>query len=179
MLLCTRSSKPAIDCSCIYCEGKYNKVLQTRTFLFKHTIVFTGVKNINWQHCCTTHKANKFIRIIQITKKTYHNGSFFSYKKQCFYWFVQLAATTRHEKTFYNDMWNTQRFLSYRMERTLNWVKLSTHGHLTGWHPMVMRVLEMKIDYLECAYGTRYYVINKVNGDINAIHDESLELTGV
>ena len=35
----------------------------------------------------------------------------------------------------------------------------------------------VKLDYLECAYGTRYYVINKVNGDINAIHDESLELT--
>ena len=28
-----------------------------------------------------------------------------------------------------------------------------------------------------CAYGTRYYVIDKVNGDINAIHDQSLELT--
>ena len=27
------------------------------------------------------------------------------------------------------------------------------------------------------AYGTRYYVIDKVNGDINAIHDQSLELT--
>ena len=35
----------------------------------------------------------------------------------------------------------------------------------------------VKLDFLECAYGTRYYVINKVNGDINAIHDESLELT--
>ena len=34
----------------------------------------------------------------------------------------------------------------------------------------------VKLDYLECAYGTRYYVIDKVNGDINAIHDESLEL---
>ena len=33
----------------------------------------------------------------------------------------------------------------------------------------------VKIDYLEHAYGTRYYVIDKVN--INAIHDESLELT--
>ena len=32
------------------------------------------------------------------------------------------------------------------------------------------------LDYLECAYGTRYYVIDKVNSDINAIHDESLEL---
>ena len=35
----------------------------------------------------------------------------------------------------------------------------------------------VKLDYLECAYGTRYYVIDKVSGDINAIHDESLELT--
>ena len=35
----------------------------------------------------------------------------------------------------------------------------------------------VKLDYLERAYGTRYYVIDKVNSDINAIHDESLELT--
>ena len=32
------------------------------------------------------------------------------------------------------------------------------------------------MDYLECAYETKYYVIDKVNGQINAIHD-SLELT--
>ena len=35
----------------------------------------------------------------------------------------------------------------------------------------------VKMDYLECAYGTRYYIIDKVNGQINAIHDDSLELT--
>ena len=35
----------------------------------------------------------------------------------------------------------------------------------------------VKLDYLECAYGTRYYIINKVNSDINAIHNESLKLT--
>ena len=35
----------------------------------------------------------------------------------------------------------------------------------------------VKLDYLERTYGTRYYVINKVSGDINVIHDESLELT--
>ena len=35
----------------------------------------------------------------------------------------------------------------------------------------------VQLDYLECVYGTRYYVINKVNSDINAIHDVSLELT--
>ena len=35
----------------------------------------------------------------------------------------------------------------------------------------------VQMDYLECAYETRYYVIDKVNGQINAIHDDSLELT--
>ena len=36
--------------------------------------------------------------------------------------------------------------------------------------------VRVKLDYLEHTYGTRYYVIDKVNGDINAIHDESLKL---
>ena len=35
----------------------------------------------------------------------------------------------------------------------------------------------VQMDYLECAYKTKYYVIDKVNGQINAIHDDSLELT--
>ena len=42
---------------------------------------------------------------------------------------------------------------------------------------MVMSGVGVKIDYLECAYSTRYYIINKINIDINAIHDQSLELT--
>ena len=35
----------------------------------------------------------------------------------------------------------------------------------------------VQIDYLECAYGTRYYIIDKVSGQINDIHDDSLEIT--
>ena len=35
----------------------------------------------------------------------------------------------------------------------------------------------IQLDYLECAYGTRYFVIHKVNGDINAIHNVSLKIT--
>ena len=35
----------------------------------------------------------------------------------------------------------------------------------------------VQMDYLECAYETKYYGIDKVNGQINAIHDDSLELT--
>ena len=35
----------------------------------------------------------------------------------------------------------------------------------------------VQIDYLEHRYETKYYVVDKVNGQINAIHDDSLELT--
>ena len=35
----------------------------------------------------------------------------------------------------------------------------------------------VQMDYLECAYETNYYVIDKVNGQINAIHKDSLEVT--
>ena len=35
----------------------------------------------------------------------------------------------------------------------------------------------VQMDYLECVYGTRYYIDDKVNGQINAIHDDSLEVT--
>ena len=43
-LLIHKSIKAAIDCSYIYCEERHGKVLQTCLFLFKCTIVFTGVK---------------------------------------------------------------------------------------------------------------------------------------
>ena len=35
----------------------------------------------------------------------------------------------------------------------------------------------IKIPYLECAYGTKYYVIDQINGNICAIHDNSIEPT--
>ena len=35
----------------------------------------------------------------------------------------------------------------------------------------------VKIPYLEHAYSTKYYVVNKINGNIGAIHDNSIEPT--
>ena len=35
----------------------------------------------------------------------------------------------------------------------------------------------IKIPYLECAYSTRYYVFDTVNGNINAIHNNKIEPT--
>ena len=45
-LLLHKNIKAAINCSYIYCEGRYGKVLQTHVFLFKCTIVFIGVINL-------------------------------------------------------------------------------------------------------------------------------------
>ena len=33
--------------------------------------------------------------------------------------------------------------------------------------------------YLECTYGLKNYVVDQVNGHINAIHDDSIESTEV
>ena len=110
-----------------------------------------------------------------ITTKTYHNGSFFSYKKQHFYRSIQPATATRHEKTFNNDMRDTKRFLCTGWKKhPSKVVNTWTFDRLT---PNGNEGVGVKLDYLEHTYGTRYYVINKVNGDINAIHDQSLELT--
>ena len=56
---------------------------------------------------------------------------------------------------------------------------ITVHGtyHFDRLTPNGNEGVGVKLDYLEHAYRTRYYVINKVNGDINAIHDESLKLT--
>ena len=73
----------AINCSYVYCEGIYSKVLQTHTILFKCTVVVTGVRKSNNISAQNTKKTN--LRISIIATKTYHNGSFFSHKKQCVY----------------------------------------------------------------------------------------------
>ena len=49
-------------------------------------------------------------------------------------------------------------------------------GPSIGYHWMVMKVWS-GIEYLECAYGMRYYIIDHVNGHISAIHDDIIELT--
>ena len=49
-----------------------------------------------------------------------------------------------------------------------------TFGRLT---PNGNEGVGVQMDYLECAYETKYYITDKVNGQINAIHDDSLELT--
>ena len=46
-LLTHKLSRAAINCSYIYCEGIYNKVLQTHIILFKCTFVVTGVRKSN------------------------------------------------------------------------------------------------------------------------------------
>ena len=37
--------------------------------------------------------------------------------------------------------------------------------------------VDVEIAYLEYAYGTKYYLVDQVNGHINVIHDDSIEST--
>ena len=73
-------SKAAIDRSCFYCEGRYNKVLQTQASSFQmHTLMFTCV--INLIESITQNKNQIDYWQNKITTKTQHNGSFFLHKK--------------------------------------------------------------------------------------------------
>ena len=63
-LLLHKSIKAAIDCSYIYCEGRYGKVLQTCIFLFKRTIVFIGVTNLIDSIAQNTNQINYLQNII-------------------------------------------------------------------------------------------------------------------
>ena len=54
---------------------------------------------------------------------------------------------------------------------------MSTLGLFDRLTPNGNEGVGVQIDYLECTYETKYYVVDKVNGQINAIHDDSLELT--
>ena len=68
-LLTHKIIKAAIICSHVYCEGIYGKGLQTRTILFKCTIVVTGVRrstNISAQDT-----KQIILHILTITTKTY------------------------------------------------------------------------------------------------------------
>ena len=108
-LLTHRIIKAAIDCSYIYCEDNMAKCYKHALFSSNALLLSLVLES----QLTLPHKIqNKEpLRILLITTKTNHNGSIFSYKKQRFYRFIQLAAATRHEKTFNNDMQDTKRFL--------------------------------------------------------------------
>ena len=79
----TKSSKQQLTAHMSIVKGDMDKVLQTHTFLFECTIVFTGVK----KSTDITAQNAKQINLAYNTNstKTYHNGSFFLYKNQRFY----------------------------------------------------------------------------------------------
>ena len=83
---------------------------------------------------------------------------------------------TRRQSTMLHEIPNYCLFLpdgkNSRMSQIINtW----TFGRLT---PEGNEGVGVEISYLEHAYGTKYYIIDQVNGQINVtIHDKSLELT--
>ena len=101
-LLTHNVTQAAIDCSYIYCEGNMAKCYKHALFSSNALLLSLVLESqLTFPHKIQN---KEILRILLITTKTDHNGSFFLYKKQHFYRFIQLAATTRHEKTFNNDM---------------------------------------------------------------------------
>ena len=68
----------------------------------------------------------------------------------------------------------SQMIFPARWKKYLSHINTWTFDRLT---PNRNEGVGVQINYLEHAYRTKYYVVDKVNGKINAIHDDSLELT--
>ena len=81
---------------------------------------------------------------------------------------------TRRQSTMPHEIPNDFFLLDGKNSRLSQIINTWTFGRLM---PDGNKGVGMKISYLECAYGTKYYVIDQVNGQINAILDDSLELT--
>ena len=91
--------------------------------------------------------------------------------------FIQYTTTAICKKTEYNVLRVSQWIFSCltgKNSRLSQIINTWTFYRLT---PDGNEGVGVKISYLECTYGTKYYVINQVNGQINAIHDDSIELT--
>ena len=150
-------------------------MLQTHTFLFKCTIVFMGVKKStdiivqNTEQINLAYNSNYYKKHI-IMAHSSHTKSSVSIDL----FNLLLLPDMRKHSTMICEIPNNFFLLDGKNTQLSKVVNTWTFDRLT---PNGNEGVGVKLDYLECAYGTRYYVIDKVNGDIIAIHDESLELT--
>ena len=153
-------------------------MLQTHGFLSNtHYFMFLGAIGTIGSISQNKHQSITLNKNIICTKTHNINGSFFSCTKSSIsidLFNLSALLDTRRQSTmqckipnvfFLPDGKNTQ--LSKIVN---NW----TFDRLT---PNGNKGVGVQIEYLEHAYRTRYYVIDKVNSQINAIHDDSLELT--
>ena len=66
----------------------------------------------------------------------------------------------------------SQMIFSCQMGKTLSSARIINTWTFNRLTPNGNEGVGVQMDYLECTYETKYYIIDKVNGQINAIHDE-------
>ena len=157
-------------------KGSTIKCYKHASFLSNaHSYVCWCYKH-NWEHLTNKYQSNTLNKNVIATKTHNINGSFSHTKSSVSIDLFNLPPLpdTRRQSTmqckipndfFLPDGKNTQ--LS-KIVNTWTFDRLTPNGN---------QGVGVQIDYLECAYRTRYYVIDKVKGQINAIHDDSLKLT--
>ena len=140
--------------------------------------MFFGAINTSESISQNKYQSNTLNKNVIVTKKnTQHKWLVLLIQKVAF----QLICSTYHHCRIQEDnpqcSVKYQMTFSYQMARIHNSSKIVNTWTFDRLTPNGNEGVGVQIDYLEHAYGTRYYVINKVNGQINAIHDDSLELT--
>ena len=99
---------------------------------------------------------------------------FFSYKGSILIDLFNLPALLdeKRQTTMFCEIPNDLFLPDGKNSRLSQIVNTWTFGRLT---PDGNEGVDVEISYLEHAYGMKYYVMNLVSGNINAIHDDSLE----
>ena len=150
-------------------------MLQTGVFLFKHILVFTGVINL----IANITQNKNYINYLQINLSVQQHSIMTRSSRTKSSISIDLfnlppLPDTRKQSTMICEIPNNIFLPDGKSTQLSKVVNTWTFDRLT---PNGNEGVGVKLDYLECTYGTRYYVINKVNGNINAIHDKSLKLT--
>ena len=100
-------------------------------------------------------------------------------QKDLFQW---ISSIYRHYQMRGEWLHHTWIFLSisiYRMRKTLKSAKSSADKHSTDKLLMGNEGCVIEIQYLERAFCTNIYLIDKVTGSLFAVHDDHIESTGL
>ena len=81
----------------------------------------------------------------------------------------------KRQTTMFYEITNDFFLLDWKNSRLSQIMNTWTFSRLT---PDGNEGVGVEIAYVEHAYGKKYYVVNQVNGNINAIHDDTIESIG-
>ena len=100
-------------------------------------------------------------------------------QRDLFQWIFLIYPHYRMRGEWLHHTWTFLPISTFQMGKTPRLVKLSADKHSDRQTPDGNEGFVIKIQYLERAFGTNTYLIDKVTGSLFALHDDHIESTGL